>query len=65
MGRFFFDTDNDSHWFLVPLERKDEWDAWCSLDEDDENAWDAPEWARPLGGDPSRISFVDPLEMPR
>ena len=29
--RFFLDQDQSSHWYIVPLSRKSEWDEWCEL----------------------------------
>lgn len=61
MIRYFFDQDNDSHWYLIPVERREAWNRWLDLDPDAEEAWDAPEWARPLGGGVSAISFTEPF----
>jgi hypothetical protein len=60
--RYFLSQDNSSHWYLVPVENREEWDAWCNLDEDDEAAWDAPDFARRLDGGPNGITFSDPVE---
>jgi hypothetical protein len=60
--RYFLSRDNSSHWYLVPADKRAEWNAWCDLDEDDERSWDTPEWARRLSGSPSRITFTDPQE---
>jgi hypothetical protein len=55
--RFFLDQDSDCHWYLVPADKRQEWDAWTELDSDDEAAWSAPKWAIPLGTHPSTITF--------
>lgn len=60
--RFFLATDNDSHWYLVPVAKAAEWEAWLALPEDDERAWDAPDFAKPLGGAPGLVTFVDPQQ---
>jgi hypothetical protein len=52
--------DQSSHWYLIPADRRPEWDAWSELDEDDEAAWDAPEFAVPVNGNPSRVVFSGP-----
>ncbi|MCL8382119.1 hypothetical protein [Xanthobacter aminoxidans] len=62
--RFFLSTDNDSHWYLVPVAKAAEWEAWAAIPEDDERAWEAPAFAKPLGGAPGLVTFTDP-EMPR
>lgn len=55
--RFFLDQDQSSHWYLVPVKRRAEWNAWCDLDEDDERSWTPPEWAVRLGGGPQAVTF--------
>lgn len=59
--RYYLSTDNDSHWYVVPLARKDEWDAWRAIPEDDERAWDPPEFAIPVGGAPCLVTFTEPV----
>ncbi len=44
-ARFFLGRDESSHWYLVPVERKEEWDAWTELSEDDEESWDERSFA--------------------
>lgn len=60
--RFFLGQDSSGHWYVVPQDHRDDWDGWCALDEDDEAAWEAPAWAKPIGGSPSMITFCDPQE---
>jgi hypothetical protein len=57
--RWFFEQDNDCHWYMIPAERRAEWDAWCDIPSDDERAWEAPEFAKRIGG-PSSFTFIDP-----
>lgn len=58
--RYFLDQDNDSHWYCIPLERRESWDAFCDLDTEDEESWNAPEWAKPLDGHPNGVTFENP-----
>lgn len=58
--RFFLAQDNDAHWYVVPVARRGEWEAWCAIPDEDERAWDAPEWARRVGGAPGLVTFTDP-----
>ncbi len=58
--RFCLVTDNDCHWFIIPADKRDEWNEWCDIDSDDERAWDAPDFARDLGGSPSSVTFENP-----
>ncbi|WP_298983411.1 hypothetical protein [uncultured Roseibium sp.] len=48
--RFFIGGDNSGHEYAVPVAKRDEWEAWVSLDEDDERSWDAPEFAIRIDG---------------
>lgn len=58
--RYFLDTDNDSHWYVIPVARRSEWSAFLDIPEDDERSWEVPTWARPVGGSPSQVSFTEP-----
>jgi hypothetical protein len=57
MSRFFLDQDQSSHWYVVPEEIRAKWQAWCELDEDNPEAWEAPEGAIRMDGAPHRITF--------
>lgn len=59
--RFLLRQDLSSHWYVIPAERKAAWDAWCDLDEDDEAAWDAPEWATEIDS-PHHLVFTGAWE---
>lgn len=57
--RFVLTTDGDSHWYVVPLDKLSDWEAWIeSLDA--ENGEAPPKWARPTCGHPSRVTFTCP-----
>lgn len=58
--RFYLTTDNDGHWFIVPVSKQDEWTAWCELDQDDPSAWKYPEFAEGIGGSPTLVTFLKP-----
>lgn len=60
LKRFYLDTDNDSHWFIIPLTRKAEWEKWLELDQDTEAAWLAPKFAIEVGGSPNSVTFSQP-----
>ena len=57
--RFFLDSDNDGHWYVIPAEKRSEWEVWSNLDGEDERAWDTPEWAVPINGAQSRVTFEE------
>ena len=52
---YFLDQDQSSHWYLVPCNKEQDWNEWVDLDEDDERAWEAPDYAIELGGGPQLI----------
>lgn len=58
--RYFFGQDQSSHWYLIPDDRRLEWDTWTNLDEDSEAAWTAPDFAEELGHHPSWTTFENP-----
>jgi len=62
--RYFFAQDSSSHWYLVDADRRAEWDAWADLPEEDENAWEPPDFAQRLDGHPSQITFTEPEPRP-
>lgn len=56
---FFLTTDQSSHWYVVPANRAEEWLIWCQLPEENEAAWDAPEWAIRVNGAPELVRFKE------
>lgn len=58
--RFFLAQDDSCHWYLVPAARREEWEAWCDIPTFDERSWEAPDFARALGGSPSSVTFENP-----
>lgn len=60
--RFFLSQDQSCHWYLVPAEHREEWNAWCDIPESDERSWEVPDFAKALGGSPELITFTDPKD---
>jgi hypothetical protein len=58
--RYFFDQDNDAHWYLVEEDCRLEWEDWLGLDAEDHRSWSHPACARSLGGGVSQWTFTDP-----
>lgn len=56
MARFYLDTDNDSHWYVVPYNKRHEWNEFVQLDPDNPEAWDVPEYATPIDN-PHMLTF--------
>jgi len=44
--------DNDTHRYQIPASKFDEWNKFLEIPEDDERAWDVPEWAERIDGMP-------------
>ena len=49
--------DHSSHEYAIRLDREAEWDTWLEIDEENERAWEVPEFAMALDG---RFTFCDP-----
>jgi hypothetical protein len=56
--RYFVGIDSSSHRYLVPVERAKDWRAWTEMPDDDEDAWDVPEYAERLDG--GTLTFSEP-----
>jgi len=53
----FIDRDHSGHWYLVEEARREEWNRWLDLPEEDEDSWNAPAYADRLAGHPSSFVF--------
>jgi hypothetical protein len=60
--RFFIGTDQDCHAYIVPADKRTEWEVWNELDQTTSAAWKVPKWAKAIGCHPTRITFTDPKE---
>lgn len=58
--RFYLDTDNSSHWYIIPMARRKDWERFLELPEDDEASWTVPTYAREVGGSPTLVTFEAP-----
>ena len=58
--KYFLDTDSSAHWYVIPWDRREEWELWAQLEDDDERAWTPPEWAKAVNGSPSGVVFENP-----
>lgn len=57
--RFFLAQDDDCHWYLVPVDKREEWSEWREIPSDDERSWDVPDFATAIDG-PHLLTFTDP-----
>lgn len=58
--RYRLAQDNDSHWYVIPVSRQQEWDNWTELDPEDARAWNVPAFAQRVGGSYSLVTFSEP-----
>lgn len=56
--RYFVGIDNSSHRYLVPLAKRDHWNKWVDLPEDNPRSWDAPDYAERFEG--GLLTFESP-----
>jgi hypothetical protein len=61
--RFFLSTDNDSHWYVIPIAHRGDWEEFLEIDSDDERSWTVPKWAEAVGGSPTLVTFSDPVVL--
>jgi hypothetical protein len=47
--------DNDAHWYVIPVQNREEWYDW--LEQDPYEASEQPEWAVSVGGSPNLVEF--------
>lgn len=59
--KYYLDTDNDGHWYIIPVDCKKEFEDWRGLDPDDEKSWDVPKFAHSIGGNPNSVHFENPI----
>lgn len=59
--RYFLSQDNSAHWYVVPVDRQRDWEKWLDLPDSDEAAWEAPDYAKPVNGAASRVTFTAPV----
>lgn len=60
MTRYFLSRDNDAHWYVIPVAKQQEWDEWRGIPEDDSRSWEPPEFAMPINGSLTLVTFTDP-----
>ncbi len=58
---FLASTDDNRHWYIVQADKRDEWAQWLALPATDDNAWCVPDFATPLDGTPSHVTFENPI----
>lgn len=58
--RHIISMDNDSHWYVIPVAKQPEWDAWLDISSDDERACEPPEFAKRVCGAPCLVTFTNP-----
>lgn len=49
--KYFIDMDNSCHEYRIEADRKKDWREWQELDEEDERAWEQPDYAERIDGE--------------
>jgi hypothetical protein len=53
MSGYVLVQDESCHWYVIPAKNESEWHRWC----ENEEAAEAPAWARRVNGPPSLVEF--------
>lgn len=56
--RYVLVQDKSFFWYVIPADKREDWNTWTELPEDDERGWEAPDYAKEVGGGPSRVTFT-------
>lgn len=59
--RYCLDRDDDGHWYVVRADKLPEWEAWVAQTATDLADFSVPDFAREVGGNPSRVTFTNPV----
>lgn len=59
MKRYFFDVDNDGHWYMLPYDKRGEWSQWLDDTVDDIDKYDEYK----IDTDINKWSFENPEEI--
>jgi hypothetical protein len=65
--KYILTTDDDSHWYVIPADKRDDWLSyvskstyyWEHVIPEGEEAPVQPDWAIALGRGPSSVKFYD------
>lgn len=55
--KYILTQDNSSHWYVIPFDKRKEWNDWLNIPEDNEDSWEVPDFADMVGGSPSNVVF--------
>lgn len=62
-NKYFFDQDDDCHWYLIDNDMRFEWFQWKELASDPTESLSTPYFAQALGCNPSRYVFENPDKL--
>lgn len=63
--RHFLAQDDDSHWYLVPVSKRAEWDAWRNIPSDNPESWNVPDFAQAVDGPHTVEFYLAPVDTNR
>jgi len=54
---YFFDKDRNGTFYKIPTRKREEWNKWLNLPEDNPDSWDAPSFTSIIEGKMPKIEF--------
>lgn len=64
--KYILDRDDDCHWYLFPIEKKEHFQKWIDIHEnndyDNPDYGNQPEWLKSIDS-PNRVVFENPEEI--
>lgn len=57
--RWCLTNDDDGHWYVIPVRRKDEFERWLYGDGGSLDGAPQPPWAWNVNGHPSNVTFSE------
>jgi len=62
--KYILDQDDDGHWYYFPVENKQQFEDWLSVqysdDYDNPLYGTMPDWLKEVAGHPNRLTFENP-----
>jgi len=55
--KFFIDSDDDGHKYLIPAEKRQEWEGWLKRFYWENSEEEMPTFVFPIGCHPNKIEF--------
>lgn len=61
--RYFLDTDDSGNWYIVPVERREDFESWQNQDwQHDLSDFQPPDYAEQINGTFNYVTFTNPVD---